>query len=503
MPEQSLSRKSHFSRDVLTLVTGTTISQIITILASPVITRLYGPEAFGLLALFNSITAILVVIVCLTYENAIMLPKSDEDAANLLGLCILITLAVTILLIIALFLSGPFLEMILKSSQIGYFFWLIPISIFLSGVFQALTYWNTRTKQFHRLAIAQVIRSGSSTGAQIGFGFAGFASGGILIGVSVFGQIISTFTLGIQIMRDHLSFFRKYITIKGIIVVLKRYSDFPKFYTGAAFLNTFTNMLPVFILTAYFGPTIAGYYALGFMVLTMPAYFIKNAIAQVFFQKAVEDKNISHESIKDTVGQTIKPLIFISFLSTLLFILIGPELFSVIFGPQWAEAGNYVRFLSIWIGITFISSPISTLFSVFEKQRFTLFFNIYQLISQGGALIIGATTGNALFTISLFAIVSFFNNLIAYKYLLGLAGISIQTPKRIITNYLMFSVPFILFILIFQYVFPTNNLLIVVVSLFVYAWLPLILLKRDSELSDLLKNMTASIPVINKISKFL
>ena len=92
--DQSTSSKSHFSRDILTLVTGTTIAQIITILASPVITRLYGPEAFGLLAIFTSITSIISVIICLRYEPAIMLPKSDEEAANVFGLCILIVLRI-------------------------------------------------------------------------------------------------------------------------------------------------------------------------------------------------------------------------------------------------------------------------------------------------------------------------------------------------------------------------------------------------------------------------
>ena len=87
--------ESRFSRDVLTLVTGTTVSLIITLLASPIITRLYGPAAFGLLALFTSITGILGVIVCLRYELAIVLPKTDEEAANIFGLCMLLVVLVS------------------------------------------------------------------------------------------------------------------------------------------------------------------------------------------------------------------------------------------------------------------------------------------------------------------------------------------------------------------------------------------------------------------------
>ena len=244
--DQSASRKSHFSRDILTLVTGTTIAQIITVLAAPVITRFYGPEAFGLLAIFTSITGIISVIICLRYEPAIMLPKSDEEAANVFGLCLLVVLILSILSIPVLVLSQQPLETILKSSQIGNYFWLIPPSIFLSGIFVALNYWNTRTKQFPRLAIVQIVKTGSTTGTEIGFGIAGYATGGILIGTSLIGQLVSTLGLGIQIMREDISFFLQNITMRGIITAFKRYINFPKYSILATLLNNFCLILPFF-----------------------------------------------------------------------------------------------------------------------------------------------------------------------------------------------------------------------------------------------------------------
>jgi len=501
--EQITRRKSNFSRDVLTLVTGTTISQIITILAAPIITRLYGPEAYGLLAIFTSITSLLAVVICLRYELAIMLPKSDEEAANVFGLCILLTFAISILSIPLVTFFQTSLEVILKSSQIGNYFWLIPPSIFLSGMFLVLNYWNTRTKQFHQLAVAQVMRTGSYSSIQLGFGFTEYATGGTLIGATLIGQLIATFVLSIQIMRYHLSFFRQNITANGVITVLKRYSNFPKYDIWAALLNSFSGMLPVFILAAYFNPTIVGYYALGLMVLQFPLAFIQGAITQVFFQKAAEAKNISHEKLKETVLQTIKPLIFTVFLPVVLFILIGPEIFSVIFGEKWEEAGVYVRYLSLWIGISFLSAPISTLFSIFQKQRFTLIFNVLQLISRIMALIVGALMGSALIAIILFAFVGFISNIVAYFYLLRLASISILVPIRIISNYFLLSVPYIVCILVFQNIFAQNILLIVISSILISMLFPLLVIKRDPGLSDLLKSLTAQLPVINKITKYL
>ena len=62
-------RKASFAGDVLKLVSGTTFAQLLAILAAPVLTRLYAPDAFGILALFSSITGILGVIACLRYES--------------------------------------------------------------------------------------------------------------------------------------------------------------------------------------------------------------------------------------------------------------------------------------------------------------------------------------------------------------------------------------------------------------------------------------------------
>ena len=126
LPNPESSARSQFAVDIFTLVKGTTIALIISILASPIITRLYGPEAFGLAALFTSITGIVNIIACLAYESAIVLPKSDDEAANVFGLCLLIAVCVSIATIpIFIVLQQPIVEF-LKAPQLGPFILLIP-----------------------------------------------------------------------------------------------------------------------------------------------------------------------------------------------------------------------------------------------------------------------------------------------------------------------------------------------------------------------------------------
>ena len=121
-----LKPRSEFSRNVLTLLTGTTIAQAIPIAVTPILTRLYTPEEFGLLALFIAITAILGSISNGRYELAIMLPHSDEDAINIAALALLITIVFSIILLVPAVLINAQIAELLGTTDIKVWIYLIP-----------------------------------------------------------------------------------------------------------------------------------------------------------------------------------------------------------------------------------------------------------------------------------------------------------------------------------------------------------------------------------------
>ena len=95
-----LKPKSEFSRNVLTLMTGTTIAQAIPIAISPILTRIYTPEEFGIFALYMAFISIGAAIVTGKYEMAILLPKRNEYAKYLVVISIFLTTCFSILLYI-------------------------------------------------------------------------------------------------------------------------------------------------------------------------------------------------------------------------------------------------------------------------------------------------------------------------------------------------------------------------------------------------------------------
>ena len=475
--------ESRFSIDVLTLVTGTTVSLIITLLASPIITRLYGPAAFGLVALFTSITGILGVIVCLRYELAIVLPKSDEEAANLFGLCMLLVVVVSVATIPLLIILEQPLVQFLKAPQLGQFFWLIPPTLLISGTFLALNYWNTRTKQFKRLSIARISSSFSTTGTQLGAGFLGYTSGGVLIYANVFGQLVSTSVLGIQIMRDHLSFFRENISWEGMADTFRRYSNFPKFDVWSALINQISWQVPVLLLSSFFSTTIVGYYSLGMMMVTLPMSLIGGAIAQVFFQRAAIAQ---HEgSLSLIFEDAYSFLIKISLFPLLLLTFIGQDLFILIFGPSWGEAGFYIQILSVWAVFFFISSPISAILSIAGKQKTGLVLSTINLITRFVSISLGGILGSATLSILFFSL----SGVVMYGstgiLFMQFAGVPVQKTLKIIGRSFLIFLPAGA-IMVSAKILKVNGTVEVFIAtlLFVLYWVYLI--KTDSKIREIL-----------------
>ncbi len=363
----SIPQGNSFARDVLKLVSGTAVAQLLGILASPILTRLYTPDAFGVLAIFTSIVSILGVVACLRYELSIMLPDSDEEAANLFAVSLSFAVLVSLLTVPLVWWGREPLLRWLNAPQLGPYLSLVPPAVLVAGVILALNYWNTRTKQFGRLSIARVSGSVATTSTNLGFGFLGNATSGVLIAASFGGQVVNATILAIHSWRDNSRLFLHSISWQKMLAGISRYRKFPLFGTWSALLNTISWQLPAFLLAAFFSSSVVGFYALGFRILQMPMRLIGAAIGQVFFQQAAQAK--VQGTLAELVEATFRRLVMVGLFPMLMLTIIGRDLYVVIFGQNWAEAGVYTQILGVWAFFWFISSPMSTLFSILEKQE--------------------------------------------------------------------------------------------------------------------------------------
>lgn len=460
------SQKSTFKTDVVRLMSGTGLAQIISFFAMPLLTRLFPPEAFGTVALFGSLTGIIGILACMRYELSIVLPKNDREAANLFAVSIGFSILIGFITFIMSWLYGlQFLVGINISNLVPYIY-LIPVTVLIHGFYMAFNYWNTRYKNFTHLSIARITKSTVSNSSNIGAGFVGYATGGVMIIAKLFGQFTATLVLGWKIWKNNSGLFLESISWAKMKEGLIKYKNFPIFSSWSGILNTLSWQLPVLMLGTFFSSTIVGYYSLGFQVLQVPMSLIGSSISQVFHQRAAE---AYHQNVlNELVENLIQRLISISLFPILLLCVIGSDLYIIVFGEKWAEAGLYTQILSAWALVWFISSPLSNIYGVLDKQSKGLVINFNIFSTRIISILIGAYYNNVILALVLFSISGVF----VYGYLiydiLRLSGVKTLNLANnniiklgILTIILLFVITLLKLYISSLYIVVTSLLLII------------------------------------------
>lgn len=480
-------RKSHFAGDVLKLVGGTTLAQAITILVAPLLARLYLPDIFGTQAVLVAMVGVLTAIVCLRYEFAILLPKSDEEAANVAATALLSALLVSSVAALILLPNRNLIASLLRAPNIATFIWLVPIALLEQGVFQIMNYWNSRTKHFGRLSIARVAASVTTSASQLGLAALGKATLGSLAGAWIAGTSVFTGTLTIQVLREAWPLFRHHVRWNHVRTSLTRYRKFPLIDSWGGLINTISWQLPTLMLSAFFSQTVVGYYSLSNRVVLLPMTLVGGAIAQVFFQRSAELRH-KPELLRTTVETVFRRLVAVGLFPALLLTMAGQELFSVVFGANWVEAGRYAQILGMWVFFLFISSPLSNLFAVLERQELALLVHIAILITRISALMIGGLSSNIYLTLGIWS----GTGILVYGGLslwnLHLAGASSRNAVGIILRYVSYAAPLLGILLFFKWQQVTEGS-IVVISVLISCVYYGLLSYRDAEIRDLFSGM--------------
>ena len=414
--------KSEFNRNILTLMTGTTIAQAIPIAISPILTRIYTPEDFGIFAIFLAITLIIGSIANGRYELAIMIPKKDEDAINIFALGFIITTSISLLLLVLVLIFQKYFIFLLKNEEIGVWLYFVPISVFFFGIFNILNYFNNRKKNYKDISNANILKSIVAAIMQLSIGFIQQGATGLISG-----QIISQFFANTKLLKNIIKdkILISKITKKKIIALAKKYKNFPKYSMPSGLLNITSLQVPVFLLGAFFNTAIVGFYSLSYRFINLPMSIIGSSIGQVFFQKSSELKN-DKKALKKITLQTYKKLFKIGILPFAIITVFGDYIFAFVFGKDWIVAGEYAQLLAIWILFLFIHSPITNLFATLEKQKDALLFNIIIIFSRILILSLGGYFFKDIYiTIFLYSVLGIFLNLCILFYFFKLLKINI------------------------------------------------------------------------------
>lgn len=414
---QRFTPKSAFARGVGVLVGGTAGAQLISVLAAPLLTRLYSPEAFGILAAFSAILALCLVAAAGRYELAIPIPEKEDDAANLAALSVCIALVFTALASIVFVLFREEIAGLLNVPQLAELLWILPIGILAGISYEIFSKWSLRKRNYKAIAKTRLMQSIATLFVQVlGSPFGAVA---LVVGQAA-GQGVGTVRLALSAARDY-SWGR--CNLSGAKAQASKFRRYPQYSLWSGLLNTSSLQLAPLVFVAAYGPVVAGLYALTLRVLSMPGGLIGNAIGNVFLAEA--PSAIRSGALKPLVSKLHNNLAKAAALPAVVITLFGKDLFGWVFGASWAQAGLYAQMMAPWIYLQFQWAPLSMIGNLLELQKQILVAHILNLAIRLAVLtacvLLAVAADNA---VLLFSIVSALVYLLMIVWFFGKAGLT-------------------------------------------------------------------------------
>ncbi len=400
-------KQSTFLKNILIVMSGTAVAQVIAYALSPIISRLFTPEDFGIFGSFTAVAGIIGALITLDYSQALMLPKEKSEAINLLCLSVLSTILISIAAAIFSLLKPSIFFNITKTKGL-WFVILFILTLITAGVNSSFQAWAIRSKEFRRTSASQVIRSVGSSGSRIIFGIFKSGSAGLIIS-NLLANAMASLNL-IKLVVSDFNFYRKDISFIKIKLLAKEYIDFPLYSASQNFINAISSGLPVLLITKFYGLSAAGAYAFGISILQAPMSLILTALRQVLFQKACEFHH-QGKGIFLLYIRTALVLFAIALTPSLILIIWAPQIFTFIFGARWHLAGVLARSLMIWMLFVFCNLPAVIFARIIRVQRLVFFYDLVVLTIRTATLILGGVYFSLNQTVMAFSIIGAILNL--------------------------------------------------------------------------------------------
>jgi len=352
---------NEFNRNVTKLVLGTGFAQIIPIALTPILTRIYSPEDFGIFAIYMAIASILGVIATARYELSIVLPKNDKNALDIFYLCNIVSFSLSFIFFIFIYIFTEELNIFIGLDSYSNILFLLPLSIIAAGLLQSLSYLLVRRKEFSSLSKSKIFLSGGYSSSQLTFGSI-FSASGLNLSIGyISGQFFSIFYL----IKKNWAFLKsRDFSTRRIYNIAKKYKKFPMYSSPGAIMDTSAVQVPIILINKFFNSNLTGQFSLTMRIINLPLAFIGSSISQVLLNKIADSDHTHPDRVLPLlISLTFKLLIFILPLVIICF-LFGEELFVYVFGPNWAFAGSLAAPISIVIAIRFVVSPLSAVLTL-------------------------------------------------------------------------------------------------------------------------------------------
>lgn len=385
------------------MLSANIVVAVVAALLSPLLTRLYLPEEFAAFAVFMTIAGILATIATGRLEYAVLLPKKQSKADVLISIALKIALIVSLISMPVLYVLRNILSDFFEIDNLEKWIWMVSPTVFLMAVFQVFTAYFNRNKHYTTLASGQIISGLSNPLSKIGLALSKVVDFGLMAGFLLSNALGSLFFSYYYFSQKNSVSDSESYDFKSLI---KEYKQFPLYNLPHALSNFVSGNLPFLMLIPAFGDYTIGLYSVAIAIVFKPISLLGNAVYQVFSQKTVENHHSNIPLLKDTL-QLLQKMILIGILPLIALILWSPEIFSIIWGPDYYKAGEYLRLILPWLSMVYLTSPLSFIPNLFRQQATAFAIDLLYLALRLLALWIGIKHNSFELAIALYSAIGF------------------------------------------------------------------------------------------------
>ena len=481
-----INKKTNFIADLSKMISGPLVVKVIGLITLPIIARFFSPDAYGDFSLFMAIFGPIGIIITLGYDVAILKPKKNQELYHLIIVCILSTLFFTLVSSLLILIYSDFIiEFSGIDAKYSKFFLLIPAFIFFGGVSETLKYLNLRNNNYLSLSFSSISSTSSNRLTSIILGALGYVNAISLIVAVFLESIIKPLFLFFSSLKSFSKLFKTNFKFSILKSTVLKYYKYPLFIMPSNFVSRVNSDSLVYLLFFLFSQSIVGNFSMAMKILKIPLNLISYSIGETYFSK----KFTNIEDEKKLLTSIIKMTLFVGLLPFSILCIIGSEMFTLIFGNNWAIAGIIAQLLSLSIFIQFVFSTLQYVMINLNRQDLVFKYKLLNFLSIMISMFIGYLSDNYIVAISFYSFFGITINLAFGILVYGKINITSIELFKIFIVFFKSSFPFLMIVLISKLYFELPSLILIILSFIIVITNYFIVIKTNSEIRLELKKI--------------
>ena len=328
----------------------------ISTLLTPLITRVFDPAVYGSFAVITAVTSVFVGISTFRLEVQAQKVTNDAEASALIRLGFVASCAWGAVLTMATCVAVALWHVNAYWLSMGVLVVLASLQLLGTAVL-------TRERRYRSLAIANFIQGAGLGIIQLMLGLVSAGVGSLLAG---FGAA----RLGwIPTLRQPKNKRPRMATL------WRGNRRFAATAGSSALINSLTSVLPVLLISFFYGTAAAGELAIAVRILVVPLGVIGSAAGSANVGEVGRLLRSGDRSAVRVVRSGMRDLLTVGLIPCGLAAALGVWAVPFILGREWREAGVLLAVLSVGSLAQFVVAPFSLLLSMTGQNRFLLMWD--------------------------------------------------------------------------------------------------------------------------------